>query len=31
MPVTAFYASLLTLLFLLLSARVITQRREAQS
>jgi len=30
MPVTAFYASLLALLFLLLSVRVITQRREAR-
>jgi hypothetical protein len=30
MPVTAFYASLLGFLFLLLSARVITQRREAR-
>ena len=30
MPITAFYASLLTLLFLLLSARVISQRREAR-
>jgi uncharacterized membrane protein YecN with MAPEG domain len=28
MPITAFYASLLALLFLLLSARVIVQRRE---
>lgn len=30
MPITAFYASLLAFLFLLLSARVITQRREAR-
>ncbi|WP_072390920.1 MAPEG family protein [Hyphomicrobium sp. CS1GBMeth3] len=30
MPVTAFSASLLAFLFLLLSARVITQRREAR-
>lgn len=30
MPVTAFYASLLGFLFLLLSARVIAQRREAR-
>lgn len=30
MPVTAFYASLLAFLFLLLSARVIAQRREAR-
>ena len=30
MPVTAFYAALLALLFLLLSARVIAQRREAR-
>jgi uncharacterized protein len=30
MPITAFYASLLALLFLLLSARVIAQRREAR-
>ena len=30
MPITAFYASLLTVLFLLLSARVIAQRREAR-
>jgi uncharacterized membrane protein YecN with MAPEG domain len=29
MPVTAFYASLLGFLFLMLSARVIVQRREA--
>lgn len=29
MPITAFYASLLAFLFLLLSARVIAQRREA--
>lgn len=30
MPITAFYASLLALLFLLLSLRVIAQRREAR-
>jgi uncharacterized membrane protein YecN with MAPEG domain len=30
MPVTAFYASLLAFLFVLLSARVIAQRREAR-
>src|SRR5262245_22061662 len=30
MPITAFYASLLALLFILLSARVIAQRREAR-
>lgn len=30
MPITAFYASLLAFLFLLLSARVIAQRREAR-
>ncbi len=30
MPITAFYAALLALLFLLLSARVIAQRREAR-
>jgi uncharacterized membrane protein YecN with MAPEG domain len=30
MPVTAFYASLLAFLFVLLSVRVIAQRREAQ-
>jgi uncharacterized membrane protein YecN with MAPEG domain len=30
MPVTAFYASLLATLFILLSARVIAQRREAR-
>lgn len=30
MPITAFYASLLAFLYLLLSARVITQRREAR-
>lgn len=30
MPITAFYASLLALLFLLLSVCVITQRREAR-
>ncbi|HEX2842907.1 MAPEG family protein [Hyphomicrobium sp.] len=30
MPITAFYASLLAFLFILLSARVITQRREAR-
>jgi uncharacterized membrane protein YecN with MAPEG domain len=30
MPITAFYASLLAFLFLLLSVRVITQRREAR-
>lgn len=30
MPITAFYASLLAFLFVLLSARVIAQRREAQ-
>ena len=30
MPVTAFYASLLAFLFVLLSLRVIAQRREAQ-
>src|SRR5262245_3944629 len=30
MAITAFYASLLALLFILLSARVITQRREAR-
>jgi uncharacterized membrane protein YecN with MAPEG domain len=30
MAITAFYASLLTLLFLLLSARVMAQRREAR-
>jgi hypothetical protein len=30
MPITAFYASLLAFLFMLLSARVITQRREAR-
>ncbi|MCC7253480.1 MAPEG family protein [Hyphomicrobium sp.] len=30
MPITAFYASLLAFLFVLLSARVITQRREAR-
>ena len=30
MPITAFYASLLALLFILLSARVIAQRREAK-
>jgi uncharacterized membrane protein YecN with MAPEG domain len=29
MPITAFYASILAFLFLLLSARVIVQRREA--
>lgn len=29
MPVTAFYASLLAFLFMLLSVRVMTQRREA--
>lgn len=30
MPITAFYASLLAFLFLLLSVRVISQRREAR-
>jgi uncharacterized membrane protein YecN with MAPEG domain len=30
MPITAFYASLLALLYLLLSVRVIAQRREAR-
>lgn len=30
MPITAFYASLLAFLFLLLTARVISQRREAR-
>jgi uncharacterized membrane protein YecN with MAPEG domain len=30
MPITAFYASLLAFLFLLLSVRVIVQRREAR-
>lgn len=30
MPITAFYASLLAFLFVLLSARVIAQRREAR-
>lgn len=30
MPITAFYAALLAFLFLLLSARVIAQRREAR-
>lgn len=30
MPITAFYASLLAFLFLLLSVRVIAQRREAR-
>ena len=30
MPITAFYAALLALLFLLLSLRVINQRREAR-
>jgi uncharacterized membrane protein YecN with MAPEG domain len=30
MPITAFYASLLAFLFILLSARVIAQRREAR-
>jgi uncharacterized membrane protein YecN with MAPEG domain len=30
MPITAFYASLLAFLFLLLSARVIAERREAR-
>ena len=30
MPITAFYASLLAFLFLLLTARVIAQRREAR-
>jgi len=30
MPITAFYASLLAFLYVLLSARVIAQRREAQ-
>lgn len=30
MPITAFYASLLAFVFLLLSARVIAQRREAR-
>ncbi|MGE0024525.1 MAG: MAPEG family protein [Hyphomicrobium sp.] len=30
MPITAFYASILAFLFILLSARVIAQRREAR-